>query len=76
MPRAQSKNGTRSKIRNSGGLSYWKRKRKMEERLDEVRYWFLRCHSCEHSGGVEVSLRKLRAANLICSECGVPIRRR
>lgn len=65
----------RSKIRNPAGLSYWKRKRKMEERIDEVRYWFLRC-GCGHSGGIEATLRKLRSANLICSACGSVIRKR
>jgi hypothetical protein len=47
----------------------------MEDRIDEVRFWFLRCE-CGHSGGIEASLRKLRSANLICSECGIPIKRR
>ena len=79
MPDAQRQNGTRSKrsgVRSWAALSHWRRKQRMEERLDEVRYWLLTCSECEHLGGVEVSLRKLRAANLICSECGVPIRRR
>jgi rRNA maturation endonuclease Nob1 len=48
----------------------------MERRIDEVRYWFLRCHECEHAGGVEATLRQLRSANLVCSECGAVIRKR
>lgn len=47
----------------------------MESRIDEVRYWLLTCDECEHIGSVEITLRRLRAANLICSECGAPIRR-
>lgn len=48
----------------------------MEARLDEVRYWFLRCQDCNHAGGVEATLRRLRMAKLICSECGAVISKR
>ena len=48
----------------------------MEQRIDEVRYWLVTCEECEHVGGIECTLRRLRSANLICSECGVPIKRR
>jgi rRNA maturation endonuclease Nob1 len=47
----------------------------MEQRIDEVRWWILTCEECEHMGEVQISLRKLRRSNLICSECGVPIKR-
>lgn len=43
--------------------------------IDDVRWWILTCEECEHVGSIEITLRKLRAANLICSECGVPIKR-
>lgn len=74
MPRRDAK--TQSKVRNWAALGTWKRRRQMNERIDEVRYWFLRCKECEHSGGIEATLRKLRSANLICSQCGVPMRRK
>jgi transcription elongation factor Elf1 len=47
----------------------------MEARIDEVRTWSLTCNKCEHTGIVQITLRRLRAANLICSECGAPIKR-
>lgn len=37
---------------------------------NEVRPWWLICTSCEHEGCVETTLKRLRAANLKCSECG------
>lgn len=40
-----------------------------------MRWWFLTCEACEHTGEIETSLRRLRQVNLICSECGVPIKR-
>lgn len=58
------------RIRNPAALSYWRRRRNLEGRIDEIRYWQLRCPSCGHVGGIETSLRKLRAASLICSACG------
>lgn len=63
------------RVRNWAALSYWRRKRKMEARIDEVRTWSLTCNKCDHTGIVQISLRKLRRSNLICSECGVPIKR-
>jgi hypothetical protein len=65
----------RNTIYNPGGLAYWKRKQKLEANQDEERVWMLTCEECEHIGTVHVTLRQLRQANLICSECGVPIRR-
>jgi transcription elongation factor Elf1 len=53
-----------------------RRRRSIEDRIDEVRDWLLTCEDCEHVGVVAVTLRQLRRANLICSECGVPIRRK
>lgn len=53
-----------------------RRRRSIEDRIDEVRDWILTCEECEHVGCVNLSLRRLRAVNLICSECGVPIKRR
>jgi len=81
VPDAQRQSSMRSKpkgsaVRNWAALSHWRRKRKMEERIDEVRFWLLTCDECEHVGSIEVTLRRLRSANLICSECGVPIRKR
>lgn len=63
----------RSEVRNWGALSHWKRKKSMESRIDEVRVWELRCPGCEHEGFVTVSLRRLRASNLICSQCSRPL---
>lgn len=37
---------------------------------NEVRPWLLTCPSCGHSGTVHTTLKKLRASNLKCSECG------
>jgi transcription elongation factor Elf1 len=77
VPDAQRQNTTRSTpIRNWAALSHWKRKRKMEARLDEPRVWMLECDECEHLGSVHISLRRLRAANLVCSECGAVLRKR
>lgn len=70
MPDAQSKNGTRNKVRNPAALSYWKRKRSMEARIDEVRAWFLQCPECDHDGVVHLTLRQLRTRNIVCKECG------
>lgn len=63
-------------IRNPAALSYWRRKRKMESRGDEVRTWMLRCPGCEHSGFVNTTLKKLRSSNLICSKCSRPLWRK
>lgn len=81
MPDLQRPSSTRSKpkgteVRNWAALSHWRRKRKMEDRIDEVRFWMLTCDDCEHIGSVETTLRRLRAANLVCSECGAVIRKR
>jgi transcription elongation factor Elf1 len=38
--------------------------------LDEVRAWMLTCDHCEHIAMVTITLRRLRAAKLICSACG------
>lgn len=46
------------------------RKCSMEERIDEVRAWFLMCPECDHEGVVDLTLRQLRAAPLVCSVCG------
>jgi transcription elongation factor Elf1 len=58
----------------------WKSKgrriRDAVRRLNEVRVWMLTCHECGHEGMVETTLKRLRAANLICSQCGKPIKRR
>ena len=69
MPGAQNRNGIRAVVRNPAALSHWRRKRSMEARIDEVRAWFLRCASCEHTGCVNMTLRQLRASNLKCSKC-------
>lgn len=53
-----------------------RRRRSIEARIDEVRDWILTCEECEHVGGVETTLRRLRRANLVCSECGTVIRKR
>lgn len=37
---------------------------------NEVRPWMLICPSCEHQGIVNVTLRRLKAANIKCSACG------
>lgn len=74
MPKRDAK--AQSKVRNWAALGHWKRKRQMNERIDEVRGWMLTCDECEHVGFIEITLRRLRSANLICSECGVPIKRR
>lgn len=79
MPSAQRTNGmrpTHRKVYNPGGLSYWKRKQKLEANQDEPRVWMLTCEACGHLGSVHVSLRQLRESNMICSECGVPVSRR
>jgi len=53
-----------------------RRRESIERRIDEVRDWILICDSCEHIGCVELTLRRLRSAKLICSQCGIPVRRR
>ncbi len=78
MPNVQRTHGMRSsgrKVRNPGALAYWRRKQKLEANPDEMRVWMLSCAECEHFGSVHMSLRRLRAANLVCSECGALIRR-
>lgn len=47
-----------------------------KRRLNEVRCWMLRCRECDHEGDVTTTLRRLRAARLVCSSCGAPIERR
>jgi len=37
---------------------------------NDVRPWMLKCPICEHSGTVQTTLRKLKAANIKCSACG------
>lgn len=37
---------------------------------NEVRPWWLTCPACEHEGCVETTLKRLRSANIKCSECG------
>lgn len=58
----------------------WKSKgRRIQDakrRLNEVRIWTLTCRECGHEGELEITLRRMRQVNLICSECGVPIERR
>lgn len=58
----------------------WKSKgRRIQDakrRLDEVRVWHLTCRACDHEGEVTIALRRLRAARLVCTECGTPIVRR
>lgn len=58
----------------------WKSKgRRIQDakrRMNEVRTWFLTCRACEHEGEIVASLKRMRAANLVCSECGVPVKRR
>lgn len=58
----------------------WKSKgRRIQDakrRLDEVRVWMLTCRECGHEGEVLTALWRLRAARLVCSECGTPIVRR
>lgn len=43
---------------------------------NEVRPWLLRCPGCEHEGWVETTLKRLRASNLICSQCSRPLWRK
>lgn len=79
MAYAQRQNGTRPtrrKVYSPGGLAYWKRKQKLEASPDEVRAWILTCGACGHIGTVDCSLRRLRAANLVCSECGAVLGKR
>jgi hypothetical protein len=45
-------------------------------RLNEVRPWWLTCHACGHQAAVTTTLKRLRAATLVCSECGVVLERR
>lgn len=40
-------------------------------RLNEVRGWMLTCDACGHSAIVTTTLKRLRAATLVCSQCGV-----
>lgn len=50
-----------------------RRKRRAAEqwrKWNEVRPWMLTCASCEHTGFVDTTLKRLRAANLKCSACG------
>jgi len=58
----------------------WKSKgRRIQDairRLNEERCWSLTCRECGHEGVLVITLKKMRSANLICSECGVPIKRR
>jgi transcription elongation factor Elf1 len=65
----------RNVIYNPAALSAWRRRQKMEANLDEERTWSLTCRHCEHVGVVHVTLRQLRAARLVCSECSMPIGR-
>lgn len=37
---------------------------------NEVRPWALKCPACEHEGFVNTTLKRLKASNLKCSECG------
>lgn len=36
---------------------------------NEPRVWQIKCPACEHTGTVYITLRRLRQANLKCSEC-------
>ena len=58
----------------------WKSKgRRIQDakrRLNETRVWWLTCGHCEHEGEVFTTLRRLRAANLVCSNCGEPVKRK
>lgn len=58
----------------------WKSKgRRIQDakrRLNEVRTWSLKCRECEHVGDVTTTLRRLRAAKLVCSACGAPVVKR
>jgi transcription elongation factor Elf1 len=65
----------RNTIYNPGGLYHWRRKKRLESNQDEERTWSLTCKHCDHNGTVHMTLRQLRAANLICSECGAALRR-
>ena len=47
-----------------------RRDQAMTRKWNDVRPWILTCPSCEHIGTVETTLKRLRAANLKCSECG------
>ncbi len=66
----------RNRIYNPAGLSRWRRNQKLEANPDEERTWTLTCQECEHLGVITCSLSRLRSSNLICSECGVPIKRK
>lgn len=66
----------RSAIRNPAAFSVWKRRQGMTARIDEPRVWMLTCAECEHLGSVHLSLRRLRAARLTCSECGCVFRKK
>lgn len=79
MPSVQRSHGTRAerrRVHNPAGLSYWKRKQKLEANPDQERDWLLTCRECGHVGMITCSLRRLRARNLVCSECGVVLTRR
>jgi transcription elongation factor Elf1 len=43
------------------------------KKWNEERWWFLTCPGCEHQGEVHMTLTRLKAANLKCSECGTYI---
>ena len=43
---------------------------------NEPRPWLLKCPGCEHSGTVTTTLKRLRASNLICSQCSRPLWRK
>jgi transcription elongation factor Elf1 len=45
-------------------------------RLNEVRSWWLTCRDCGHTAPVETTLRRLRAATLVCSQCGCVLTKR
>lgn len=66
----------RNRIYNPAGLYHWRRKKKMEEAIDESKAWLLTCRECGHVGSLDCTLRELRASRLICSECSMPIGRR
>jgi ribosomal protein S27E len=39
---------------------------------NEPRVWQIKCPACEHTGTVFITLRRLRQANLKCTECAKP----
>ena len=63
-------------MRNHTELNQRERAAAQWRKWNEVRPWLLRCPGCEHEGWVDTTLKKLRASNLICSQCSRPLWRK